>query len=320
MPFESHQATETIARIAAGQQGLASRAQLLKAGMPSRTIDGRIRAGWLLPVCSGVYAFGRAVTTEKAVLAAGALGAGDGSVLARRSAASLWGFLRWRGQVEILRPESRRPSRLWLEPPGLVARRLLCVKRSEYLGDSDVTRTEGLVVTSVARTLLDLAKALDERNLQAAFNEADRKDLLKVPELKACAARGSGIPGITTFRRLVELRNPSVHRTRSELEAIFLELCGCNGIPGPEVNAKLLGYEVDCFWPTAGLVVELDGFEFHQGRMSFVNDAARENRLKRAGYNVLRFTHDMVVNHPTDVTELLNIELSQQLPGRSSPL
>jgi len=79
--------------------------------------------------------------------------------------------------------------------------------------------------------------------------------------------------------------------TRSELEHRFLELCRAAGLPRPAVNAVIAGYEVDALWPSARVVVELDGYAFHRTREAFERDRVRDGALQLAGYRVLRVTH-----------------------------
>jgi very-short-patch-repair endonuclease len=77
---------------------------------------------------------------------------------------------------------------------------------------------------------------------------------------------------------------------RSELEERFLRLCEAHGLPRPEANIRIEGIEVDFAWRDDRLIVEVDGYDFHKGRLKFTTDRERDVRLEVAGWRVLRFT------------------------------
>ncbi|HTU16246.1 MAG TPA: DUF559 domain-containing protein [Solirubrobacterales bacterium] len=198
-----------------------------------------------------------------------------------------------------------------LAGPGLPENRRLVVFRSRHLETTETAIEQQIPVTSVARTLLDLAGVLSEARLRAAFNEADRLDLLEHDDLMDCVTRGRGWKGAARFRRLVGLRHPKTAATRSELESVFLGLCADHGLEEPRVNTRVCGMEVDCFWPSSRLVVELDGVEFHRGRMALLADADRDLRLRENGFEVLRFTHPMVTTQAERTAALLRDKLAR---------
>jgi very-short-patch-repair endonuclease len=86
--------------------------------------------------------------------------------------------------------------------------------------------------------------------------------------------------------------------TRSELEDAFLELCDRHGIPRPAVNARVEGMEVDCVWPQARLVVELDSWHWHGNRRAFRGDRTKSRQLTLLGWTVVRITDDEIDEHP----------------------
>jgi len=295
--------------LGAASFGVISRTQLLGMGLSCHAIEWRRVTGRLLPVCDGVYAVGRPAGGEKAAWMAALLATGRGSVLAGRSAGAIHGILRWSGTVEVVRRHSRKPSTFVLRPPGLARPRQVRVRRSARIASCDLVTIRDVPATSVERTLLDLAGALSEVRLRAAFNEADRRGLLREDQLRTCSDQSRGRPGGALFRWLAQTRHPETAQSESELEAMFLRLCEEAGLPLPKANRPLLEYRVDCLWPDQRLVVELDGYEFHRGRMAFERDARRDNRLKRAGFQVLRFTYDMVGQSPDEVVALVSHEL-----------
>ena len=279
--------------------------------MNSDTVKGRVNAGWLLPVAEGVYSVGRENSSDEAAWVAAVLAGGPDAYLARRSAGALWGLLKCKFPIEVVRSESRSPKSGRLGPPGLLRAGRFQVIRSRNLNPVFLTVRNGIPVTSCARTILDLAAVLDESRLKAVFNEADRMGLLRTDDLTNCFAASRGRRGASRFRRLVESRHPEIALTRSELEAMFLEICRDNDLPMPEVNTRVGRFEVDCLWRSHRLIVELDGFEYHRGRMAFLKDAERDKELRRAKYNVHRFTYEMVKYGPGELVDLLRAELDR---------
>ena len=149
---------------------------------------------------------------------------------------------------------------------------------------------DAIPVTSVARTLFDLAEVVDERRLERAFEEADRLGLLQIRALERVCVRGSGRRALAPIRRLVSAAYlPS--STRSPLEDRFVAFCWEHHLPPPATNTSVLGFEVDALWPYARLIVELDGFSYHHHRAAFERDRVRDAALQAAGYKVIRLTH-----------------------------
>ncbi|HEX9967335.1 MAG TPA: hypothetical protein VGB06_05270, partial [Solirubrobacterales bacterium] len=142
----------------------------------------------------------------------------------------------------------------------------------------DLVDVAGIPVTTVARTLLDLADVLNERQLEKAFEEADRLGLLRTRAVEEVCARSLGRRGLKPLRRLVEeARAPEFGRSR--LEDRLLALCREYGLPAPHTNVEVLGREVDAFWPEAKLTVEADSWAFHRHRAAFEDDRARDAKM-----------------------------------------
>lgn len=309
----SRRSSERILEMAAPRGGVVSRIDLLAAGFTRGFVRGRVEAGWLLPLVRGVYAVGHPVESEGTILAAALVAAGPDSALAGASAAAVWEIRRWKGPVEIVRPKGRTPTGFRLERPGLRRPRAVRVRRTRRVDPGDFSNRHGLRLTGIERTLLDLAGVLNDRGLRSAFNEADRLGLLRRDRLLDCVDRGQSRPGGASFRRLVETRHPETVSTESELETSFMDLCRRHSIPVPDSNPVLCGYRVDCLWSEYRLVVELDGFEFHRGRMAFEKDAVRDAELSLAGFRVLRLTYDMVMNRSEQTALLIRSHLERRV-------
>jgi Protein of unknown function (DUF559) len=191
--------------------------------------------------------------------------------------------------------------------PGVIVHRA-------RLDARDVTTVDDLPVTTVARTLVDLAGVVPAGTLRKALDEAERSHRLDVRAIDAALVRvrhrnDRGHGAIRTA--LADLAATGTTMTRSPLEDRFLALLDAHGLPRPLVNALTHGFEVDALWPAQRTVVELDGYAFHAGRQAFARDRERSNDLTAAGYAVLRFTHHHVVRRPTWVAERIRRALAQ---------
>lgn len=266
-----------LAELAERQYGVVGAKQLARLGIGRAAIDARLRAGRLHPVHRGVYAVGYSRLSQRGRWQAAVLACGEGAVLSHASAAALWGLIRPRGPVDVASSHGR---------PGRLGIRLHRVK----LHPDERTAQDRIPVTSVARTLLDLADVVEEQRLERAFEEADRLGLLRICELEQVCARGQGRRGLRVVRRLIA-SSVLVMPTASPLEDRFVAFCRSHDLPPPTTNVIVEGREVDAIWPSRRLIVELDGFEFHRHRAAFERDRARDTALQAAGYRVIRLTH-----------------------------
>jgi very-short-patch-repair endonuclease len=277
-----------IAWLAGRQEGVVARRQLLALGMNARSVDHRLRRGTLHSYLPGVYAVGHRVVSPRGRLVAAVLAAGDGAVLSHRSAGQVWRLLRGSGpRVDVTAPRWRRAI------PGVRG-------HSSLLPHDERTVHGGLPVTSVPRTLLDLAGVLRPRELERAVNEAEvlrLGDALSVPDIIDRHPRRHGVRALRAV-----LADLDVSVTRGELERRFRAFLKRRRLPRPAFNVAVLGYEVDCLWPEHRLIAELDGRSAHDTRMRFETDRARDRTLLVAGFHVVRITWLQLHSEP-DVLE-----------------
>jgi very-short-patch-repair endonuclease len=272
----------TVARRAALQYGVLTRAQLLAAGLDEATIEYRLRTGRLHRVHRGVYAVGYVSSSPLTRAMAAVLACGCDAVLSHRSAAALWDIdPSWRGAVEVTSPSGRQHR-------GVV------VHRSRTLTSLDVTKHAGIPVTTVARTLIDLADVLDDPALARAVNEAQVRGL-RLEKLGMLLARS---PGRRAAARLRDVVGRAETPTRSVLEDRFVEFVERYELPRPEINQRIAGYEVDMLWRSQRLVAELDGRRFHESPGSFERDREKDACLLACGYRVVRVTWRRLANQP----------------------
>jgi very-short-patch-repair endonuclease len=275
-----------VARIAGRQHGVISVGQLRELGLDRFWVRRRVESGVLHPVHRAVYAVGRPGLSLRGRYLAGVLAGGPGTVLSYRAGAELWGLRpNSTGRVEITVPHGRAG------PSGVT------VHRTRVLAPQDVTVRDGIPVTSVARTLLDLAAVLRPPDLEVAIDRAERSGLFDLDAVVDVLNRANGRKGAKTLRQVVAAYRISTQK--SVLEIAFKELIASTPrITAPTFNALVQGetgtHEVDVYWPVERLAVQLDGFEFHRTRRDREKDAASDADLELAGERVMRLTWDDV--------------------------
>ena len=268
-----------MGELAARQHGVVSRAQLTAMGFGRGAIGLRIERGRLHRLHAGVYAVGHTSLTDQGRFLAAVLVGGLGAALSHRAAAAHWGILRSRiGDVEVTSTRRRRSR------PGLRVYR-------SYLPPDEITTLDGIPVTTVPRTLLDLAGIVPPGQLARAVNEAEIRRLWDSLSLVDLLHRHPRRPGAAAIRAVL---GGSAGITRSDLEDAFLPLLRSAGLPRPATNVWLnvsgRWIEADCLWRKQRLIVELDGRATHANRRAFETDRARDRALTAAGWRVVRIT------------------------------
>jgi very-short-patch-repair endonuclease len=270
-----------ITSLARRQHGVVSAGQLRAIGVSPTAVRARLVDGRLWPAHRGVYAIGP--LTQRGGWMAAVLAIGPGALLSHRSAATLHGIrATHRAPIEVT--VARRVRR----------RRGIAVHQTRTLHPRDRATYEGIPVTSVARTLLDLAEVVPAAQLQRAYERAERLRILDLRAVNELLGRANGRRGAGALRALVSYDAAQAVEAQSELELRFLDLVRDMGLPTPHVNVVVEGFVVDAYWPPARLVVELQGYAYHSGREVFERDHERFARLKLAGYEVLGLTWHQV--------------------------
>jgi uncharacterized protein DUF559/putative AbiEi antitoxin of type IV toxin-antitoxin system len=284
-----------MAELAERQSGVVARWQLVALGISEHAIDRRVAGKRLLPIHRGVYAVGHSSLRLHGRWTAAVLACGRRAVLSHRDAAALWGIRGTaRAKIDVTAPGRTRS--------GLPGIDLHLVRR---LAAEDRTIHERVPVTTVARTLFDLAEVLPPPALEGAFDEANSRDLFDLKALEGVMRRNPGRRAHRPLRALIPRLSETPQITRSVLERCFLHLCREAGIPMPTMNAWIAGYEVDALWAGRRLVVELDGFAFHRTRSAFERDRVKAEALQLAGFTVLRFTYRRLLDDPGGVIRTL---------------
>jgi hypothetical protein len=279
-----------VAWMAARQHGVVDHAQLLEAGLTPAALKHRVAAGWLHRKHRRVYAVGHPGLTQRGRWMAAVLSGGDQAVLSHRSAGALWGIC-----LDAPYPEITAPLRS-------------CGGRIVHKGvirPGDTLVVDGIRVTKVGRTLLDLAEVLALEQLVSAIDHATNTRRLGRGTMPAVIKAAKGRRGLKPLKQALLITRPQDVLTRSELERRALNLVATAGLPAPEMNVRLHGYEVDMLWRAAHLVVELDSREHHGTDTAQDRDTRRTGNLRKRGYTTLRFTWRQIVNDADWVTSVL---------------
>lgn len=278
-----------LAELAAQQWGVVSVAQLRALGLERAAVTRRVQAGRLHRLYRGVYAVGHARLGREGRWLAAVLACGPGAVLSHRSAAAHWGLLQTeQARIDVTAPRSRRGA-----PP-------LRLHWSRSLDARDTANHHDIPITSVPRTLLDLAATVRPDRLERALAQAERLQLYDHTAILDVIRRTNGHRGTAPLARATA-REPKL--TRSQAEARFLELARGAGLQEPLTNHILTApdhprLEVDFYWPTHRLIVEIDGWETHHTRAAFRSDRRRDAALIAIGCRVVRFSYEDIVDEP----------------------
>jgi hypothetical protein len=155
-------------------------------------------------------------------------------------------------------------------------------------------------VTSIARTLLDVAAIARSARLQRMLERSEELRLFDLAPVESVLERNRGHHGAGPLRRALKLYKPS-RFTRSGVERLFLELVDEAGLPRPVTGFNEHGYELDVYWPERRFAVELDTYETHGTRAPFERDRLRQEELKLAGIELIRVTGIRLEREPVEV-------------------
>lgn len=294
--------------LAGRQHGLVTRGQLVEMGFTRSAIAHAVHTRRLWRVHRGVFAVGRRELTREGVWLAAVMACGSDAVLSHLAAASLWGLR----DVPPLRPEVSVPSDAGRPGPYGID-----LHRAGTLRHRHTTRKAGVPVTTLQRTLADIAAMLDEKQLKSAVRQAERLHRLDLAQVRATLdefPRASYRH--TRLRRLLDAYVPRSGMTESVLEARFLDMCFKEGFPMPETQVPVGAYRADFLWPDLHLVVEVDGRASHDGFVAFRDDRARDRAMDAAGLDVLRFTSNEVLDQPDLVARQLSAAIDRRAGGR----
>jgi very-short-patch-repair endonuclease len=262
-----------------------------------------VRGAWTR-VLPGVYRAASTPETWRQRLLAACLWAGEGAVISHRTAARLLGLeglppMRPEEPIELTVPFGRR-----LRAPGVV------VHQSRRLEPKDRRATDGIAVTSLARTLVDVSPWLDERRLSMALDSGlARHRFIDIGflrrEHRRLATRGRKVS--RALGRLLEARAPGAVHLDSALERRFWALIKGSKLPKPIAHHEVADggrrVEVDFAYPSERLAIELQGASVHLQKRVWERDALRQSVLAAAGWRMVPVTSAQLEASEADVLQ-----------------
>ena len=275
-----------IAGLAGRQFNRVSRQQLFELGLSEPTIYRRVATGRLVIVAEGVFAVPPVLEHDDWGRWMGATLTSPETFLHRESAACAWGALSLEPKgITVVRPGDGGPRYL----SGLIVRR-----SSTLEGETTVCR--GVPITTMLRTLLDLACCVSDRALAKALRDAIRLELTTMYELGDWLGLVSHRRGsLRLARAMARYRGLPIQRARSGAEVRALEILREAKIELPRLNVDIADEEADLSWPRKRLIIEIDGGPFHQ---DVGEDARKEAAWRNAGWTVRRIDSNDVYENP----------------------
>jgi very-short-patch-repair endonuclease len=304
------EARRRFAHLVSGQFGVFTRAQARAHGYSDTMIRTRLRAEAWAVVRGGLY---RVVTTpvtwtQRAMAAQ--LAGGDAAFVSHTSAARLLAIETFADcSIHLSTMNHMRP---WGE---------IKVHRVRRPPTGDLQTIGPFLVSSPTRLLLEMAPLVTSDDLELALDEILRRRFSSLARIRWRLDRtgAKGMPGATRLRKLIREREPGPI-PESVLERTFMRVIVRAHLPAPErqlVVRDQRGFvgRVDFAYPQNMILVEVDSFAFHSGRIRWEEDRTRRNRLEAAGWRVLHTTYDQLRNRPQAILEPLRKLLSPSLPG-----
>lgn len=295
-----------LATTASAQHGLLTHGQCRTLGLSDDAISLRVESGRWERLASGVYAIGGSPASFRRRVLAACL-ATSGAVASHVTAARLHG-------VGYL-PDDRR---IHLSAPLGVSPRsaLAVVHRRRDLG-SDVVAMRGCIpLTTIDRTMLDLAAVTPRGRFEIMFDDALDRRLTSWDRLQSAveihARRGRS--GVSVMRTLLLERGDGLAATQSTLERRFVAFCRHRGLPEPDLQhplvwrGRVVGL-VDACYRSERVVVELDGRRNHTQLTHRERDLVRDQQAAAQGWLTVRVSWRQLHEQPDALEERLSAVL-----------
>ena len=297
------------AQKAAAEWSVLSLSELRGCGLSPDQVTHRLRKGWLHRLYPRVYAVGHPAVSLDGRFLAAVKSVGEDAVLSHFSAAALWEFVAWDGR----HPEVTVPRGGIKRPVGIRTHRSSVLERRELM------RHKGILVTSPARTLVDLAGVVNYRLLRRAWRQALFLRRVGLPQLVAAARRLGPRRGTANLNRVL---TAGPVPTQNDFEDVVHDLIVDGGLPPPDVNRplRIAGRRVipDLRLPEQRVVVEADGAAWHGNPVAREDDAERQALLEAHGERVIRVTWRQAIARPRQTLARVRAALAQPRGGSLS--
>lgn len=309
-PFVSRRDLDLALRsIAERQHGVLSRRQAAEVGADWGLLRTRLRAGtWKALSPSVLLLVGVASSFDQRCIV-GTLDTGGGAVVSRQAAAALWGLPGFNpDRVHITRPRNATSR----------SSPLVVVHESRHLPAHHSTIREGIPITTVARTVFDLAGCLHPARTERALENGLKYHLVTLEDLRRVTIEllARGRAGSTLMRQLLAARRAGYIPPASGLETDFLALLVAAGIELPEGQVDVGGNDwigrVDFYYRRLRLVIEIDSDIHHTAKLDTESDERRDEMMRAAGFEVMRITEAELRNDPDEVVSRVRAELASQ--------
>jgi very-short-patch-repair endonuclease len=274
--------------------GLATRRQLLE-HMPALILDGHVGRRNLVRVFPHVYRLRGTVASDSLLLRAALLHAGPEAALSHTTALAVHGHHQLGQPLHLTVDHGIRRA----GAQGLVVHRRLRFDPES----AQCVRRNGLLVTTLARTLIDSWPLLPVAERRPLVLDLTRRGLVTAEQLREALAERPNVGGRRLLLQTLDLVDDGC---QSELEAhgvltVFRHRSLPRSVGQYRVQLPDRVVKLDRAWPEAKLAVELDGARHHTSPENRQADLARDRALAAAGWIVLRFTYADVLRDPAGV-------------------
>ncbi|MEX1006307.1 MAG: hypothetical protein WD271_00500 [Acidimicrobiia bacterium] len=271
-----------IARTSEAHHGIFGHHHLEELGVSFGERKHRLRTGRWESLYDLVYRIAGAPVSWRGDLLAACWAGGTRAVASHRSAAALWELPGRRREIaEITCPRWRRARHDGVE-----------VHETTALSSRDVSTVDGIPVTTVERTIFDLAGVCSRFTVDLAIDSALRRDLTDFDKLCAMLRRVGkrGRKGTKVLRELLAERDAQYLPTESEREQMLLRVLRAHGLPEPERQYSIhndSGHFLarpDLVYRDLKIAMEYDSYQYHVGNQAHVRDNRRRNAIVGIGW------------------------------------
>jgi hypothetical protein len=298
-----------LADLATVQGGVVSLSQLGDEGVSRQLAAERAAAAQLHRVHRGVYAMGHRSVSRQTLLRAALLACGEGAVISHVTAAALWGmFDQWPHLIDVTVPVEAGRKIAGIRP-----------RRCRYPAEDEITAHQGVVCTTPARVLVDLAGIWGSGSLRKVVERTavlKRLDLVAVDFAIENAKRRRGLRALQATLAPWRTGKDEPPDLRSDFEALAFPRLLEMGLPLPECNPKLRFDDevlmVDFLWREQLFILETDGAATHETPVAFQRDRRRDQLLVAGGYRVMHATWDQVRDELDGVVTRIATALARQ--------
>lgn len=272
------------------QYGIVTASQLHGLGLTPRQLDGWVLAGRLTPVRRGLYRLAGSPASWHGSVLAAVLAAGDPAVASHNTAAELWRLSDRRSAHDPMSPgclHLTASRRVRLE--GVVG-------HVQTLTDLERAVLERVPVTSVARTLLDMAGMTDAAELGEMTDQALRRGILNLDQLRRLvdAHSGHGRRRLGPIREVLGERVAGYDPGANAWEARMDQMWDRVGLPPAVRQYRLVAggrtYRPDRAIVELKIAVDWNGYQPHGAVEAFHRDSNRRADMAAIGWFPLDFT------------------------------